>query len=177
MSINECTSINKGYNSSNPRIMLYHLGGLPIDDRMVYHIISYDNEFLKLEQVTLRTFKPNEVVRTYKIPIGRVIAIEIISEDILRKKERSVVGRGIVGGIAFGPAGLILGGMSGLKDKESNKTLFGLGISYFGKSNEEIKNILFATEAFLDTSISFAKDFIKSIQPPLETNDNGETLL
>ncbi len=38
-------------------------------------------------------------------------------ETILEKKEKSVLGRAVVGGVLLGPFGALLGGMSGMKDK------------------------------------------------------------
>lgn len=178
MSINECADMNKNYSPENPRIMLYHINGLPIEKLLVYHIISYDDKFLKIEQVDVRMLKPNSIIKTYKIPIDRIIAVEVLSNEIIKEKEKSVIGRGIVGGIAFGPAGLVLGGMSGLKNKTTKKVEYVFCVSYFGKDETEIKNILFGVEVFLKTCIDFSKDFMnKNKIAELETNDDGEVLL
>lgn len=37
-------------------------------------------------------------------------------EDIVTKKDRSVIGRAVVGGLLLGPVGAIVGGMSGLQE-------------------------------------------------------------
>ena len=40
--------------------------------------------------------------------------------DMKIKKNRSIIGRALIGSLLFGPVGTILGGMSGIKDKEVN---------------------------------------------------------
>ena len=51
-----------------------------------------------------------------------------------RKKSKSIIGRALVGGLILGPVGAIVGGMTGIGDKEKSKSLSGidniLSISY-----------------------------------------------
>lgn len=44
------------------------------------------------------------------------------AQTVIEKKEKSVVGRALAGGLLFGPAGAIVGGMTGLKDKKIDRT-------------------------------------------------------
>jgi len=55
-----------------------------------------------------------------RIKIQDIMQVEINKEtDFIPgvEKGRSVIGRGLVGGLLFGPAGLVLGGMSGIPKK------------------------------------------------------------
>lgn len=44
------------------------------------------------------------------------------AETIREKKDKSVVGRALAGGVLFGPVGAVVGGMTGMKDKEVDRT-------------------------------------------------------
>lgn len=45
-------------------------------------------------------------------------AVEFEPWEKLKEKERSVIGRSVVGGIIFGPLGALIGGISGIKNKK-----------------------------------------------------------
>jgi hypothetical protein len=55
-------------------------------------------------------------------------------KKITEKKSKSIIGRALVGGLILGPVGAIVGGMTGIGDKEKSKSLSGidniLSISY-----------------------------------------------
>lgn len=60
---------------------------------------------------------------------------------LTEKKSKSIVGRALVGGLLLGPVGAIVGGMTGIGDKESSKYLKGidnlLSISYTDENDRE----------------------------------------
>lgn len=62
-------------------------------------------------------------------------------KKLIEKKSKSIVGRALVGGLLFGPVGAIVGGMTGIGDKESSKSLQGidnlLSISYTDENDKE----------------------------------------
>lgn len=64
-------------------------------------------------------------------------------KKITEKKSKSIIGRALVGGLILGPVGAIVGGMTGIGDKEKSKSLSGidniLSISY---TENEIEYIL-----------------------------------
>lgn len=53
------------------------------------------------------------------------------------KKDRSVIGRAVAGGLLFGGVGAVVGGMSGVGKKEKEVTRLLLIISYTSKDGEE----------------------------------------
>ncbi len=60
---------------------------------------------------------------------------------LTEKKSKSILGRALVGGLLLGPVGAIVGGMTGIGDKESIKSLKGIDnlllISYTDENNKE----------------------------------------
>ena len=61
--------------------------------------------------------------------------VEIISEKDIIEKQKSVVGRAVVGELLLGPLGAIVGGMSGIGDKSKSETHYYLVINYISKDN------------------------------------------
>lgn len=63
-------------------------------------------------------------------------------KKITEKKSKSIIGRALVGGLILGPVGAIVGGMTGIGDKEKSKSLSGidniLSISYTENDKEYI---------------------------------------
>ena len=44
------------------------------------------------------------------------------ADTVIERKEKSVVGRALAGGLLFGPVGAVVGGMTGMKDKKVDRT-------------------------------------------------------
>ena len=78
----------------------------------------------------------------YFIPVERVLAVDFIDNKNIATKNKNVVGRGIVGGLLFGPAGLILGGLSGIGTKTAVTIETAFVVSFVNK-NGEIDNLVF----------------------------------
>lgn len=69
-----------------------------------------------------------------------IISINIEDkEQIFEKKEKSIVGRALIGGLLLGPVGAIVGGMSGLGEKEQKAKMpdILIIISYMENNSEE----------------------------------------
>ena len=92
-------------------IMVYR-GGLPDAPSSELFEVDIDKEDLILSQITLGALK-NKVIQTYKIPLKNIVECGCVTEKELVEAGKSVVGRGVVGGFLFGPARLVLGGLSG----------------------------------------------------------------
>lgn len=96
----------------------------------------------------------------YSIAAERVLAVDFVDNKNMSTKNKSVVGRGIAGGLLFGPAGLILGGLSGVGTKTSIMIETVFVVSYVNK-NGEIDNLVFeyATKLHKDSYQKFADAF------------------
>lgn len=69
----------------------------------------------------------------------RIIAITLENEkQIYEHKEKSVVGRAVVGGLLLGPIGAIVGGMTGLKDGQKKVKMPDLILSIEIGENEDV---------------------------------------
>jgi len=65
-----------------------------------------------------------------EIRYSDLTACELMDETAIIQKSKSVIGRGIVGGLFLGPVGAIVGGMSGIGNKSSSHTDRYLIINY-----------------------------------------------
>ena len=86
-------------------------------------------------------------------------------------KNGNVIGRGALGGFVFGPAGLILGGLSGVGAKTSTKNIrtdeYYLIINYKAKDSDEIKSISFKSPM----NSYELKRFVLLVQEKIEKKD------
>lgn len=74
------------------------------------------------ENGSLIVYEKGVFISKYKVEIlfSDIVAIGSNSFSSTETKERSVIGRAVVGNALFGSTGAIVGGMSGLKDKKVN---------------------------------------------------------
>lgn len=95
-----------------------------------------------------------------KIVSGTYTELELISEKQIIsikqevttvQKDKSVIGRGVAGGLLLGPVGAIVGGMSGIGQKNTN--VYILYIAYSVRKNEEPKVAVFASTKPFDPLI------------------------
>lgn len=78
------------------------------------------------------------------LPYTQISAVDVVSENDVTEKNKSVVGRAAVGGILLGPLGAIVGGMSGVGAKKKNEKKYYFVINYRSSSApEETKVISF----------------------------------
>lgn len=82
--------------------------------------------------------------------------VAIISDKEIIEKDKSVIGRGVVGSVLFGGAGLILGGLSGLNKKQVVQNVDYLIINYKENGEDKVINV-YANEGVLD------KGFMKGL--------------
>ena len=112
------------------------LGDLPANS--VFRVLL-EGEFLSLYRIKLKTFGSDEIIQQYKIKAADILALDQVKTSELQNQ--SVVGRGVVGGLLFGPVGALLGGMSATGKQKIKTTL---AISYLPSSGNEAKTVILA---------------------------------
>lgn len=110
--------------------------------------------------------------RLSKIPptflnYSQITTLDILSEKQITEKSKSVVGRAVVGGILLGPLGGIIGGMSGIGNKNKTNTHFYFIINYVLLNDEEPKVLSFE---IVGASLHWDK-FVKSLREKLNISN------
>ena len=127
------------------------LGDLP--QNSVFRVVL-EGEFLSLYRIKLKTFGADEIIQHYKISTSDILALDQVKTSELQNQ--SVVGRGVVGGLLFGPVGALLGGMSATGKQKIKTTL---AISYVPSNGNEPKTVILADAAAWggNNAVSIAK--------------------
>lgn len=109
------------------------------------------DSFAENEAIELSIYKDDNEIRVRsrinkKKPIAhlnldKISKIEMMSEKEIKEKSKSVVGRAMAGGLILGPLGAIVGGMSGIGNKDKSATEYYIIINY--KSNGDDKALSF----------------------------------
>lgn len=85
------------------------------------------------------------------------------TEQVYKQKEKSVVGRAIVGGLLFGSVGAIVGGLSGISDGKKKIEMPDLLLSIELGETDETKQVLIFSTKFKDKEK--ASKFFKEYYP------------
>lgn len=93
-----------------------------------------------------------------KISLKDISNVAIISDKEIIEKDKSVIGRGIVGNVLFGGAGLILGGLSGLQKKQVEQDIDYLIINYKSNGEDKVVNV-YANAGVIDKSFMKALNY------------------
>ena len=121
--------------------LFYHLDGLGNLPQSTPFSIGFDGEYVLLDQLKLKIFGKNETVQQYKIKAADILDFGIVNTAELKNK--SVIGRGVAGGLLFGPVGALLGGMSGANQQKIKSTL---AICYLPSTGGDPKTVIFDAE-------------------------------
>lgn len=156
------------------RVILNLLEGIPDNRTVKAYLITYDDEYL----IIGKSAGPvtTKVEKSYKIQADKVISLEIVTEKNIEEKSKSVVARGITGAVLFGPAGFLLGGLSGVGGKSKTKIKNLFCISYFDKDNE-VKSIVFNAGVSTTFCEKLIEGFKKLHFKELEADENGDVFL
>lgn len=121
--------------------LFYYLSGLGnLPNRAMFRV-ELEGGTLILSHASPRAFRKDKIIQQYKIAAADILAFDIVTEAEL--ENRSVVGRGVAGGLLFGPVGAALGGLSGSNKQKIKATL---AISYLPSSGGGPRTIVFDAE-------------------------------
>ena len=97
--------------------------------------VSLFSDHIEFDEVTLGKEKA-------KVSLGydKVVDANKITEEEIKEKEKSVLGRAVVGGLVLGPLGAVVGGTSGVGTKKKKVIKSYFVINYKDK-NDEIQAI------------------------------------
>lgn len=73
----------------------------------------------------------------------QVINAGVVREEEITEKNKSVVGRAVVGNLVLGPLGAVVGGVSGVGKKEKKKLKAYFVINYKSSQDDEVKVLSF----------------------------------
>jgi hypothetical protein len=128
-------------------IKMHYVAGIPEMDKIID-----GRSFLNKEAFASFTLRESGVefrfLNAFKsyfavLPLTNIIEIAYESKEQLYKtKERSVIGRAVVGGLVLGPIGAIIGGMSGVKDKTTKQSMPDLLLTFIYNDNSGTKQAL-----------------------------------
>jgi hypothetical protein len=136
------------------------IDGLPLRNQEADIELTFDDKFLLIAETRPQGFKM-VTDNMFKIPLENVIDTLLTTEKEVIEKSKSVIGRGVVGGLVFGPAGLLLGGLSGIGKKNKVEKSKVYIVSYVG-SDKEVKNIAFGmNKMMVSVTEKFDKVFSK----------------
>lgn len=106
---------------------------------------------------------PQEIIidSNKKITFKEILNIEIKTAKQLIEKDKSILGRALVGGILLGPAGAVVGGLTGIGNFKKTKEVKILQIEL---KNENILILVLQYEVYLnmlENTVKFIQEKIK----------------
>lgn len=150
------------------KVLTNVIDGLPIGENERVYVTCSDSEII-IEQLKVKITK-NDVVNTFRVKFENVLDVIVADKKQIINENKSVIGRGAVGSLMFGPVGAMLGGMSalGAKHKKISTDKF-LVISYKNK-NGDIANITFDADGVINR---VAKVFTSEVKKLMVKNQCG----
>lgn len=115
---------------------------------------------LRSERIVIIPFTSKQ----FDIDLRNITNVAIISEQDLVEKEKSVILRGAIGSLLFGGGGLILGGLSGLRNKKVIKKTDYLIINYKVSEEEQVLSFVVKKGLLTSTFIDKIKKQIDNIE-------------
>lgn len=151
------------------------LDGLQVKNPKSLLRVTFDKEFLVIEEMGNKGFKPI-VLTTFKVPLNNIQATLATTEKEFVEKSKSVIIRGATGGVLFGPAGLILGGLSGVGNKKKTNINRLYIISYLSSSGD-IKNITITLPGSTQREIDLFDKSLKEVTNFGDETESNEIIL
>lgn len=170
-----------GKNDNPSLILIVNLvSGLPTKTKDKCFRIKYEGTDLVIEEIT-GVFK-YKVIQTFRLSLDKIISMDIVTEDNIEEKKKSVIGRGIAGAAVFGPIGAIIGSASGVGNKKKVKQNNYFVVSYFGANEDEVKTITFdqlgdVKGKIMECEQQFVDYFNYQYADKFTEDENGEIVL
>ena len=82
------------------------------------------------------------LITFYPIHYSQIISLKQTSLEELTKTDKSIVGRAVVGGLILGPLGAIVGGMTGIGNKEKSVNIHYLVMNYWDTKTKAAQTLL-----------------------------------
>lgn len=132
------------------QIRLVHMDGIPNLTKNCPCIITIKNGIVHISQTS-------DHAAMATLNLNQITSIGAFTEKEILEKSKSVVGRGIIGGMVLGPVGAIIGGISGTQKKQKNAVRLFLVLNYIPSQSQDVKAITFenvnsfgGTQKFID---------------------------
>ncbi len=88
-------------------------------------------------------------IERLKIHHSQIISLKQTSKEELLRKDKSVIGRAVVGGLILGPLGAIVGGMSGIGNKDKFVNKHYLIINYWDIESKTAQSLLISGDRLI----------------------------
>lgn len=108
---------------------------------------------------------------TVNIKYNQIVSSNIVTKTEIIEKNKSSVGRAMVGGVLLGSLGAVIGGMSGVGNKVDNIDRYYIVINYKSQGEEEIKIISFEI-----TGLTNWNSFIKELKSKIPNREFSEEI-
>lgn len=116
----------------NKEINLTHIEGIEIYNKEMQVAIKVDdtNQCITIIPTISKNLPP------VHLKFDQIIDCASIHNEMVIQKDKSVIGRAVVGGVLLGGLGAIIGGMTGIGSKKKSKKTHYLVINYKSKDHE-----------------------------------------
>ena len=88
------------------------------------------------------TIKQNLTKNVSHLKYGQITNIGTVKEEEIIEKNKSVIGRAVVGDLLLGPLGAVVGGMSGIGTKQKKKSRLYFIINYDDDDDDDDGRVL-----------------------------------
>lgn len=100
---------------------------------------------------------------THILSLSQIRRLQVLTEEQLVEKEKSVIKRAVVGGLLLGPVAAIVGGISGVGTKKTKDKQNFLSIDYKDKNGQEFTAVFHINDVHVIRAIKLANDINKKI--------------
>jgi len=129
---------------------LTHIGGVPMLKEGTECVIGEKEDRLVIN-------------KTHILSLSQIKRLQVLKEEQLVEKEKSVIKRAVVGGLLLGPVAAIVGGISGVGTKKTKDKQNFLSIDYKDKNGQEFSAVFHINDVHVIRAIKFANDINEKI--------------